>query len=66
MSIDKITMEFAPTIPARPGVVLRREPVSATDPQPEPVGLEIEDDAGGDPYNRTGQHCLAELKQRHR
>jgi hypothetical protein len=26
------------------------------------LSLEIEDDAGGDPYNRTGQHCLAELK----
>ncbi len=33
---------------------------------PEFLSLSIEDDAGGDPYNRTGQHCLADVKKRAR
>jgi hypothetical protein len=34
------------------------------EPEKDTLSLKIEDDAGGDPYNRTGQHCLAELKNR--
>lgn len=34
--------------------------------QPDFLSLTIEDDAGSDPYNRTGQHCLADLKKRAR
>ena len=28
------------------------------------LSLQVDDDAGGDPYNRTGHHCLAEIKKR--
>jgi hypothetical protein len=31
--------------------------------QIELLTLELEEDSGGDPYNRTGQFCLAELKK---
>ncbi len=34
------------------------------EPQIDVLALQVEDDAGGDPYNRTGQHCLADLKKR--
>ena len=28
------------------------------------LSLELEDDAGGDPYNRTGQFCVIDLKNK--
>jgi hypothetical protein len=51
----------APQVGVRPG-----RPVATPKRQTEPLGLEIEADAGGDPYNRTGLHCLADLKKRAR
>ena len=66
MSIEKITAEFAPAIHhRRPG---SRPDTQAATPerQGDLLSLKVEDDAGGDPYNRTGQHCLADLKKRPR
>jgi hypothetical protein len=30
------------------------------------LSLEIEENLGGDPYNRTGQFCLLDIKKRDR
>ena len=30
----------------------------------ELLSLELEEDVGGDPYNRTGQFCVIDLKNR--
>jgi len=64
MSIEKLASEPAHGRPSR-----RRDsrPGRSTDVparQFDLLSLQIEDDAGGDPYNRTGQHCLAEIKKR--
>ena len=66
MSIEKVTAAAAPDYDAG-----RRRPQPAAQgdapaEQLEFVSLSIEDDAGGDPYNHTGQHCLAELKKQAR
>ena len=65
MTIDKTTAESAPHGRAH------KLDSNAGDTSKIPrqsidlLALEIEhDDAGGDPYNRTGQFCLAELKRR--
>ena len=34
------------------------------DRQLEVLSLELEEDAGGDPYNRTGQFCVIDLKNK--
>lgn len=65
MSIDKPT---AASI--RHGDALRPDSGPGDTPsmprkQIDLLALEIEDgDCGGDPYNRTGQFCLADLKKR--
>lgn len=64
MSIEKVIARLAPDDDAG-----RRRPQpegqgEAPAEQLEFLSLSIEDDAGGDPYNRTGQHCLADLKKR--
>lgn len=64
MSIEKVIARLAPDHGAG-----RRRPQpegqgEAPAEQLEFLSLSIEDDAGGDPYNRTGQHCLADLKKR--
>lgn len=67
MTMDKLTTESPPHGGAR-----RLDPgpgdMSAMPRQQiELPALEIEDDdCGGDPYNRTGQFCLADLKKRDR
>jgi hypothetical protein len=66
MSIEKVTARTAPD-----PIAGRRRPQpeghgEAPAEQLEFLSLSIEDDAGGDPYNRTGQHCLADLKKRAR
>ncbi|MDH5455714.1 MAG: hypothetical protein OEY37_06550 [Gammaproteobacteria bacterium] len=39
--------------------------VGAKRPQPELLKLEIDenDDFGGDPYNRTGSHCILKIDE---
>lgn len=64
MSIDKAATEYAPSKPARQVGARTGWPVAEPQRQTEPPGLEIEPDAGGDPYNHTGMHCLADLKKR--
>ena len=66
MSIEKITAEFAPVTDRQPPGSRRELPAVAPDQQADLLSLQVEDDAGGDPYNRTGQHCLADLKKRPR
>ena len=66
MSIEKVT---APTAPHLIAGRSRSQPEGQGDAPAEQLdflSLSIEDDAGGDPYNRTGQHCLADLKKRAR
>lgn len=62
MPIAKTTAEPIPAVDVRK----RRSPLERPEHEPgrqlEFLSLEIEDDAGGDPYNRTGQHCIAQLK----
>lgn len=63
MPIAKTTAELTPAAD------VRKRHARPETPQHTPVGeiellsLQVEDDGGGDPYNRTGQHCLAELKK---
>ncbi len=64
MTIQKTTEELSPQggprrLPARPG-----DTASMPQQQIDLLTLELEEDSGGDPYNRTGQFCLAELKKR--
>jgi hypothetical protein len=66
MSIEKLTAEFAPTIHGRRHSVRPDTQSNVPERQPDLLSLQVEDDAGGDPYNRTGQHCLADLKKRQR
>ncbi|HSM30530.1 MAG TPA: hypothetical protein VK854_07490 [Woeseiaceae bacterium] len=66
MSIEKITAEFAPTNHDRQHASRADGPRPMPERQADLPALQIEDDAGGDPYNRTGQHCLADLKKRQR
>ena len=66
MSIERITAESVPQPHDRKhGSRADSGPPAPGQPE-EPLTLRIDDDAGGDPYNRTGQHCLAELKDRQR
>ena len=66
MSIDKVTTAYAPSSPAQQHGAGPGRPIVGLPRPTEPLGLEIEPDAGGDPYNHTGMHCLAELKKRER
>jgi hypothetical protein len=34
------------------------------DRQLQVLSLEVDDDSGGDPYNRTGQFCIVDLKNK--
>ena len=65
MTIDRLTAESAPQ--EDPRNLDSRDADSPEMPrqQLELLALEIEqDDFGGDPYNRTGQFCVEELKKR--
>lgn len=64
MSIENIKTEFAPTNRDRRYGSAPDTQGRLREPQTDPLSLQVEDDAGGDPYNRTGQHCLADLKKR--
>ena len=66
MSIEKVTVRTAPDSVAGRSRPRPEGQGDAPAEQLEFVSLSIEDDAGGDPYNRTGQHCLADLKKRAR
>ena len=63
MSTRKITTEDVEI----GGMSADREPASE-DTLPnkrlEVLSLEFEEDVGGDPYNRTGQFCVIDLKNR--
>ena len=65
MTIQKTTEELPPQ--ADPSKLQPRPGDTASMPQQqiELLTLELEEDSGGDPYNRTGQFCLAELKKQH-
>ena len=62
MPIAKTTAELIPAPDVRKRHSRLERPEREPGRQLEFMSLEIEDDAGGDPYNRTGQHCVAELK----
>ena len=62
MPIVKTTAVPTPAVDVRKRHSRLERPEREPGRQLEFLSLEIEDDAGGDPYNRTGQHCLAELK----
>jgi hypothetical protein len=66
MPIEKISTEFAPTDHGRQHGSRRVRQRKISEPQIDRLVLKVEDDAGGDPYNRTGQHCLADLEKRQR
>jgi hypothetical protein len=66
MPIEKITAEFAPTDHGRQHGSRPVRQRKMSEPQIDRLALKVEDDAGGDPYNRTGQHCLMDLKKRQR
>jgi hypothetical protein len=66
MSIEKVTARTAPDLIAGRSSQQPEGQGDAPAEQLEFLSLSIEDDAGGDPYNRTGQHCLADLKKRAR
>ena len=63
MTIQKTTEEL-PQL-AGPSKLRSRPDDTASMPQQQIdlLTLELEEDSGGDPYNRTGQFCLAELKK---
>jgi hypothetical protein len=62
MPIAKTTAEPIPAVDVRKRRSRLERPEHEPGRQLEFLSLEIEDDAGSDPYNRTGQHCVAELK----
>ena len=62
MPIAKTTAEPIPAVDVRKHKSRPERPEREPGRQLEFLSLEIEDDAGGDPYNRTGQHCIAQLK----
>jgi hypothetical protein len=62
MPIAKTTAEPTPAVDVRKRHSRLESPGRTPVRQMEFLSLELEDEAGGDPYNRTGQHCLAELK----
>jgi len=64
MSIEKLAAQFATTGPCRQHASRPGTRLAVHEPEKDRLSLQIEDDAGGDPYNRTGQHCLADLKNR--
>ena len=66
MSIEKLTARTAPHLIAGRSRPQPEAQVDVPAEQLEFLSLSIEDDVGGDPYNRTGQHCLADLKKRAR
>jgi hypothetical protein len=64
MSIEKIASKSACVRPSRRRDSRLDGRTEVPAQQMDFLSLQIEDDAGGDPYNRTGQHCLAEIKSR--
>ena len=63
MPIAKTNAELTPAVDVRKRHARPERPQRAPGRQLEFLSLQLEDDAGGDPYNRTGQHCLADLKR---
>ena len=62
MSNDKITHVHPKKSPVLPDVRGYGAVAGAKAPAPEVVNLEIdENDDGGDPYNRTGSHCVLKI-----
>ena len=66
MSIEKVTARTAPDLIAGRSRPQPEGQGDAPAEQLEFLSLSIGDDVGGDPYNRTGQHCLADLKKQAR
>lgn len=64
MTIQKTTEELPPQADPRRLQTRPGDTASMPQQQIEMLTLELEEDSGGDPYNRTGQFCLAELKKR--
>lgn len=59
MSTEKIKPEKVELVSANPGIS-----DTIPDKQLQVLSLEIEEDFGGDPYNRTGQFCIVDLKNK--
>ena len=66
MSIEKLAVEPAIERPSRRRESRADRSIEAPTRQVDFLSLQMDDDAGGDPYNRTGQHCLADIKKRER
>lgn len=63
MATEKTTADFRPADAGRRRSAGKGDLPAIPARQIDLVSLEIEDDdAGGDPYNRTGQFCLAALR----
>lgn len=62
MPIAKTTAELTPAADVRKRQARPENPQRTAGGEIEFLSLQVEDD-GGDPYNCTGQHCLAELKK---
>ena len=65
MSIDKTTMSDLGKKPATSAIRGHAGVAGVKPPEPEIVSLEIDDndDFGGDPYNRTGSHCVLKISK---
>ena len=63
MSKEKIATEH---IRLESRLVHKRSADTAPNQQLQVLSLELEEDAGGDPYNRTGQFCVLERKNEER
>ncbi len=59
MSTEKIKSEVVELASAS-----KRMTNTIPDRQLQVLSLEIEEDFGGDPYNRTGQFCIVDLKNK--
>ena len=63
MSYEKTTARNPSATPVTPAVRGYGAVAAAKPPAPEVINLEIDDndDFGGDPYNRTGSHCVLKI-----
>ena len=66
MSIEKFAAKAALERPSRRRDSRADRSTGVPARQLDFLSLQVDDDAGGDPYNRTGQHCLAEIKKNER
>jgi hypothetical protein len=63
MTNDKTTVNSIPLVPAVRGQASVAESSKpAKDVKVVSLSIDENDDFGGDPYNRTGSHCVLDLK----